>query len=212
MIRPVLTRAQAGSLEQAAGFHSVKIEATMPCDGILRGLRITGVTCIHALQLNGDDLLSGARLQPELVAGEALDWGHVNEGDKVELCVEPKPKETPQAMLLVEPKQDRLLVSAVLEWSLKDGRHVSYLTVYAETTTRVTRVVVTPDEVMFARVSLMIGDERLPFEAHVHAFEKMDPKVGIMTIPSGKQATMRFMWAQTGAPVPITVAIYGRDR
>ena len=191
----------------------MKLEATMPCDGILRGLRIAGVACVRALCLNDEDLLSGAHLRPELIAGdEALDWGHVNEGDRIELCVEPKPNEAPQAMLLVEPKRDRLLMSTVLEWSLKDGRHVSYLTVHAETATMVTRVVVTPDEVMFARVSLMIGDERLPFEAHVHAFEKMDPKVGIMTIPSGKQATIRFMWAQTGAPVPITVAIYGRGR
>lgn len=188
----------------------MKLEATMPCDGILRGLRIAGVACVRALCLNDEDLLSGARLQPELVAGEALDWGHVNEGDKVELCVELKPKETPQAMLLVEPKRRRVEHILVVRSKRVPSRERQCIAWYgASTETTVNRVVITPDSSAACMVQLevmnAVQDPVLKVAAPASFFATTEMKLVLEAEHSMK------IWLTNTQPfgVDVSATVYG---
>lgn len=194
----------------------------MPFDGVIRGIRLASDHGPPGSMMVKKVMVNDRELAPAILGGlleglpPDLEWGHVAKNDTVRITVESTHSKNMawdpvQAVLLVEPTSpDQLLTTLSME---PDGDLCATSELVFDRDMFVTRIVVTPELAMFTRVTLHIVGDRDPVirDANAHAFEGMDPNVGIMHLRAGVRAAIKARWApRPGLQHPITMVIYGR--
>lgn len=194
----------------------------MPFDGVIRGIRLASDHGPPGSMMVKKVMVNDREFAPAILGGlldglpPDLEWGHVAKDDTVRITVESshiskKGWDLVQAVLLVEPASpDRILATLSME---PDAELCAASELVFDRDMFVTRIVVTPELAMFTRFTLHIVGERDPVvrDANAHAFEGMDPKVGIMHLHAGVRAAIKARWPPRPGPhYPITMVIYGR--
>jgi len=216
-LRPVLTNI-------STEWPSELVVEKMPFDGVIRGIRLHSKLAGPPVEsmLVKKIMVNDRELAAPMLGGilrdlpEDLEWGHVAKNDTVRITVQStysgQDQDPVQAILLVEPKSpDRVLTTLSMEPDAMDLCASAELVFDQDTF--VTRIVVTPSSAMFTRFTMRVEGAPDPFvqDSHAHAFEGMDPEVGIVHLRAGVRVAINARWSERpGTQQPLTMVIYGR--